>query len=106
MTDASTAALEPLFGPADVPNRHRTRAKVEGSPAQIVPGRRPTPVTVAQNLRREVSEWRDAEYAGGSETTRTLLAHWLGQEHELLGKNGLAQPFAYYFCQQEAIETL
>ena len=32
MTDksAAAAALEPLFGPADVPNRHRVKAKKEG----------------------------------------------------------------------------
>jgi type III restriction enzyme len=100
------AALEPLFGPTDVPDRHRTRAKLEGSPAQIVAGRRPTPIVVAQNLRLQVAEWRQAEYAGASDTSRELLQHWFGQDHEVVGTDGRAYPFAYYFCQREAIETL
>ena len=100
------AALEPLFGPTDVPNRHRTRAKLEGSPAQIVAGRRPTPIVVAQNLRLQVEEWRLAEYAGASDTSRELLQHWFGQDHELIGIDGDVYPFSYYFCQREAVETL
>ena len=100
------AALEPLFGPTDIPNRHRTRAKLEGSAAQIVAGRRPTPIAVAQNLRLQVGEWRQAEYAGASDTSRELLQHWFGQDHELVGDDGYVYPFSYYFCQREAIETL
>lgn len=105
MIDLATA-LEPLFAPTDVPNRHRTRAKLEGSPAQIVAGRRPTPVTIAQNLRPQLTEWREADYAGVSDTSRALLFHWFGQDHELVDANGDAHPFAYYFCQREAIESL
>src|SRR5215208_5362405 len=104
MTEPGQAALEPLFGPADIPDRHRTRAKTEGSAAQLVPGRRPTPITVAQNLRREVGEWREAEYAGVSQTSRELLLHWFAQEHEVTVARGQSHPFAYYFCQREAIE--
>jgi type III restriction enzyme len=106
MGDAAVVALEPLFGPADVPSRHRTRAKVEGSPAQIVPGRRPTPIAIARNLRSEVAGWREAEYAGASDTSRELLLHWFAQEHEIVRADGTACPFSYYFCQREAIETL
>ena len=65
MTDAAAvaAALEPLFGPADVPNRHRVKAEKAGGPAEIIKGRRPTPITIAQNLRQEVDDWRAADYA-------------------------------------------
>jgi len=89
-----------------VPRGDRTRAKIEGSPAQVVSGRRPTPIAIAQNLRREVAEWRDAEYAGASDTTRALLLHWFAQEHEVSRPDGPTLPFSYYFCQREAIETL
>ena len=108
MTDAAAiaTALEPLFGPADVPNRHRVKAKVSGGPAEIIKGRRPTPIAIAQNLRQEVDEWRAAEYGGASETSRELLFHWFRQDHEVVASEGRAQPFAYYFCQREAVETL
>jgi type III restriction enzyme len=108
MTDASAvaAALEPLFGPAEAPHRHRVKAKEAGGPAEVINGRRPTPIAIAQNLRQEVADWREAEYAGGSDTSRELLLHWFYQDHEVAGVEGTAQAFSYYFCQREAIETL
>ncbi|MEK6250700.1 MAG: DEAD/DEAH box helicase family protein [Actinomycetota bacterium] len=108
MTDAAAvaAALEPLFGPADVPNRHRAKAKKAGAPAEIIKGRRPTSIAIAQNLRQELADWREANYAGASDTSRELLFHWFHQDHEVAGAEGTAQPFSYYFCQREAIETL
>jgi type III restriction enzyme len=108
MTDAAAvaAALEPLFGPADVPNRHRVKAKISGAPAEVIKGRRPTSIELAQNLRQEVDDWRVADYAGASDTTRELLFHWFHQDHEVAAPEGPVQPFAYYFCQREAIETL
>jgi type III restriction enzyme len=100
------AALEPLFGPADIPNLHRVRARTEGSPAEVKKGRRPSPVTVAQELRRSVAEWRDAQYAGASDTSIELLRHWFGSSHHVTAPDGQTYPFSYYFCQREAIETL
>src|SRR5205823_13502912 len=75
VTDAAAvaAALEPLFGPADIPNRHRVKAKVSGAPAEVIKGRRPTSIAIAQNLRQEVDDWRAADYAGASDTSRELL---------------------------------
>ena len=71
MTDTSIivnpAALEPLFAPWEEPTSHRVRAKREGDPAEVVQGRRPTGIAIAQNLRRDVSEWRSC--IGSSETT-------------------------------------
>jgi len=98
-------ALEPLFGPSDTPCLHRVRAKTAGAPAEVVKGRRPSPITIAQNLRRHLAEWRDSEYAGASDTTRELLYFWFGQDHHLPTATGDTTPFSYYFCQREAIET-
>lgn len=103
---AAPGALEPLFGPADIPNYHRVRSKIPNGPAERVRGRRPTPVLIAQTLRQAVSEWRDAQYGGASDTSIELLHHWFGQSHLLHGKDGGTTPFSYYFCQREAIETL
>ena len=100
------AALEPLFGPSDIPALHRVRAAKKGDPAEVRKGRRPSPITIAQNLRRDVDEWREAQYGGASDTTIELLHHWFGRDHEITTPAGEVVPFAYYFCQREAIETL
>lgn len=99
-------ALEPLFGPSDIPSHHRVRAKVKGQPAEVVKGRRPSPITIAHNLRREVADWREAQYGGASDTTIELLSHWFLREHEVRAAGGERVAFSYYFCQREAIETL
>lgn len=99
-------ALEPLFGPADIPDRHRVRAKVAGGKAEVEKGRRPSRIAIAQNLRRSVAEWREAQYGGASDTTLELLHHWFHTDHELTNSSGEAFPFSYYFCQREALETL
>jgi type III restriction enzyme len=98
------AALEPLFVPHEEPNRHRVRAQGD-QPAQVRKGRRPSPITIAQNLRSHVKAWRETDYPGASDTTRELLHHWFGRDH-LIEVGGLQIPFRYYFCQREAIETL
>lgn len=109
MTDVvvNPGALEPLFGPSEVPDRYRVRSEIPGAPARIVNGRRPTSILFAQNLRHAVSEWRAAEYAyaGASDTTRELLHYWFGRDHEI-HSSGERTPFSYYFCQREAIESL
>src|SRR5438552_3454160 len=108
MPDAivNPGALEPLFGPGDIPTHHRIRAKTPGAKAEVVNGRRPTPITIAQNLRRDVADWREAQYGGASDTSIELLHHWFGSDHEITGPDGARLPFCYYFCQREAIETL
>lgn len=102
----NAAALEPLFGPSDIPTQHRVRARTPDTPAEIVRGRRPSPIRIAQSLRQAVSEWREAEYGGASETTIELLHHWFRRDHEVRAPLGERTSFAYYFCQREAIETL
>ena len=99
-------ALEPLFGPSDIPTHHRIRSRIKNAPAEVIRGRRPSPITIAQNLRRDVSEWREAQYGGASDTTIELLQHWFLRDHEVTTQAGDTVPFAYYFCQREAIETL
>ena len=98
------SALEPLFAAWEEPTRHRVRA-ARGEGAEVRPGRRRSGIVIAQNLRAAVKEWRDNFYVGASETTRHLLHHWFGREHDRREVGGPAE-FRYYFCQHEAIETL
>ncbi len=100
------AALEPLFAPHEEPNQHRVRAEADGQPAQVKKGRRPSPIMIAQNLRRFVKEWRETDYPGASDTTRELLHHWFERDHLIELADGSRVPFRYYFCQREAIEAL
>ncbi len=86
--------LSRLHAPWEEPNRHRQAGN-------IAAGRRPSHLAVPNALRRAVGTWREAGYEGASETSRVLLTHWFGGEH-LIGE----REFRYYFCQQEAIETL
>lgn len=99
-------ALEPLFAPWEEPIKHRVRADKPGEPAKVVNGRRPSSITIAQNLRGSVREWREAFYAGASDTTRQLLDHWFNRSHRKTTDEGEEFEFHYYFCQREAIETL
>ncbi|MAT70328.1 MAG: restriction endonuclease subunit R [Planctomycetaceae bacterium] len=99
-------ALEPLFGPSDVPNQHRVRGEHDGDPARIINGRRPSPVVIAQNMRRDLADWREAQYGGASDTSRELLHHWFYSDHYVESPDGASFPFNYYFCQREAIESL
>lgn len=102
----NTDALGPLFTPWEEPNAHRVRAEKEGEPARIVKQRRPSPVVVAQHIRAEVRQWREAFYVGASDTSRYLLNHWFERSHQISGQDGENIEFRYYFCQREAIETL
>src|ERR1017187_5557772 len=99
------SALEPLFAPWEEPHSHRVRAEQEG-PAKIIKGRRPSPLRIAQDIRGAVREWREAFYAGASDTTRNLLQHWFNRSHRRTTPAGEDFEFRYYFCQREAIETL
>lgn len=68
---------------------------------EIIPGRRPSKMLLVNNLRDEVDKWRDSDYEGASDTTKTLFTYWFEQDHLVNGER-----FTYYFCQREAIETL
>lgn len=57
-------------------------------------------------IRSEVAAWRDAGYAGASETSRALLIWWFKTEHLVEQADGTLVPFRYYFAQREAVETV
>ena len=58
------------------------------------------------NIRKEVSAWRRAGYAGASETSRSLLRWWFDVEHLQESTASSLTPFRYYFAQREAVETI
>ena len=70
----NAAALEPLFTTWEGPNAHRVRVSDKVG-TQVEKGRRPSPIPIANNLRLAVRDWREAFYAGASDTTRLLLEH-------------------------------
>lgn len=98
-------ALAPLFDPWDIPDHHREKAEQAGGSALVAQGRRPTPIAIAQNLRRAVGEWRENGYPNASDTTQSLFRHWFERNHLLSLPDGGEREFHYFFCQREAIET-
>ena len=52
-------------------------------------------------IRLAVAKWREDEYQGASETTKSLLHFWFNQEH-LIGQT----KFSFFFSQREAIESI
>jgi len=57
-------------------------------------------------LRKEVKKWRDKNYDGASETSKSLLNWWFKEEHILYNSDGSTYNFRYYFAQREALETV
>ncbi len=91
------SGLEPIFLPWQEPDKHRRPNPTSGGAAIIEMGRRTSKALLVPRIRYAVDDWRRGDYAGVSDTTRTLLDHWFRGEHP----NG----FRYHFCQREAIET-
>jgi len=56
-------------------------------------------LTVANDLRGRVRQWREDGYVGTTLMTRELLRHWFDTERQATN----TRPF---FCQQEALETI
>lgn len=52
-------------------------------------------------IRLAVTKWREDNYQGASDTTKSLLNFWFNQEH-LLGQT----KFSFFFSQREAIESI
>jgi type III restriction enzyme len=100
------AALEPLFAPWEEPAKHRVKNPQAGEPALLINGRRPSQMVMPQNLRAAVRDWREAYYAGASDTSQILLNHWFGRSHRRHFSAGEEYEFRYFYCQQEAMETL
>lgn len=63
------------------------------------------PPLVAE-LRKRVFEWRKENYAGASETSKSLLSYWFKEEHIIYNQDGSSYSFQYYFSQREALETV
>jgi len=63
--------------------------------------RRPSKAYLANKLRKAVITWREGGYPNITDTTRRLLQFWFGEDHIVDD-----EPFEFWFCQREAIETL
>lgn len=98
-------ALEPLFSAWEEPSKHRIKAE-DGAGAKTVVGRRRSSITIAQNLRADLRDWRDSFYAGASATSRHLLDYWFNRSHRLKTASDEEFEFRYYHCQREATEAL
>lgn len=57
-------------------------------------------------LRRKVKEWRDSDYVGATDTSKSLLNWWFNTPHLLTQTDGTDAEFQYYFAQREALETI
>jgi type III restriction enzyme len=73
----------------------------DGETYRRIQGRRPSKMLLVGKLRAAVDAWRASGYAGITQTTRELFTFWFEEDHVVDG-----EPFEYYFCQREAIETL
>lgn len=52
-------------------------------------------------IRLAVTKWRDEDYKGASETSKSLMNFWFNQEH-LIGQT----KFGFFFSQREAVESI
>lgn len=57
-------------------------------------------------LRKKVTAWRDNNYSGASETSRSLLNWWFNTTHIIPSADDTITEFEYYFAQREAVETI
>lgn len=65
-------------------------------------GRRPSKTLMVNRIRSAVDTWRKSGYRGASETSQRLLTYWFEESHPTRG----GEPFRFFFCQREAIETV
>jgi len=72
-------------------------------PAEILQPehRRPSKTYLANELRKAIITWREDGYSNTTDTTRRLLRFWFGEDHIVD-----SEPFGFWFCQREAIESL
>lgn len=56
---------------------------------------------LVNSLRQAVHSWRAQNYPGTTPTTKRLLQYWFAEDHLVND-----EPFEFWFCQREAIETL
>lgn len=99
-----------INSPYQEPTRHWQQGS--GTALSLIEGRRPAAYEVfdtrnntkrteelklVNRIRQRVQEWREADYPGITQVTRSLLEHW---------RDNQARTLPFYFCQIEAIETL
>jgi len=77
--------------------------KKSGNEYELVQGRRPSKMLLINKLRSQIDKWRNDGYPGATATSKELLAFWFDQSHPPVFGN---EPFYFYFCQREAIETI
>jgi len=63
--------------------------------------RRPSKAYLVNELRKALFTWREDDYPNITDTSRRLLRFWFSEDHIVDG-----EPFKFWFCQREAIETL
>ena len=93
------AAQLPSLEERDPHTKPTSFARKSGSKElEVVLERRPSLMLCVNRIRDAVDEWRDAQWEGGSRTTRRLFRWWF-DEAESAG-------FRPYWGQREAVETL
>jgi type III restriction enzyme len=107
MTARKSLIINSPYAP---PTRHWQQGS--GTTLSLLEGRRPAAYEVfdtrnntrrvealelVNRIRERVQAWREADYPGITQVTRSLLEHWQDRE---------ARTLPFYFCQIEAIETL
>ena len=74
----------------------------EPDPYGVRSHRRPSEGThLVDGVRAAVDAWRANGYPGASETTQRLLRFWFEEDH----RRPTGEPFRFFFCQREAVET-
>ena len=63
--------------------------------------RRPSKAYLANEFRKALFTWREQDYPRITPTSKRLLQFWFEEDHIVDG-----EPFTFWFCQREAIETL
>ena len=63
--------------------------------------RHPSKAYLVNELRNAVYTWREQGYSGTTLTTKRLLQYWFEEDH-IVNR----EPFQFWFCQREAIDTL
>lgn len=63
--------------------------------------RKPSKAYLADGIRKAIFAWREQGYPGITDTTRRLLQFWFEEDHIVEG-----EPFEFWFCQREAVESL
>ena len=61
---------------------------------------------LVHTLRKELETWRNNNYEGATNTSKSLLKWWFLTEHIMPKADGTTSGFQYYYAQREAVETI